>query len=251
MSRTKPPYELPRFLERHLAMLAKLYASEGKRDYEEIVVNACPRIEEGWTYDNWNGGSCGHALHLILPEDLYLRFMKQRDDLQTQIATDLNGLHNVQDEHIAEVFLEIEASDDDEDWRRESALFRSKARRVSEDTATRIWGTAGYRVFLSHKDSVKKTATTLKEGLRVFGVSAFVAHKDIHPTKQWQDEIEAALASMDAFVAFMSKTFHDSNWTDQEVGYASLPQRANYCTSAWHGPVWFYWPVSGFELRAS
>ena len=220
MSRTKPTFELPRLLERHLAMLAKLYVSEGKRDHEEIVVNAYPRIEEEWTYDNWNGGTCGHALHLILPEDLYLRFLRQRDDLQTQIAKDLNGLHDVQDEHIAAVFLEIEAADDDDEWRRESALFRSKPRRVSADTTTRIWGTDGYRVFLSHKASGKETAITLKEGLQVFGVSTFVAHKDITPTRQGQKEIEAALASMDAFVAFMCKTFHDSKWTDQEVEYA-------------------------------
>ena len=220
MSRIKPTFELPRLLERRLATLARLYASEGKKDHEEIVVNGYPRIEEEWTYDNWNGGTYGHALHLILPEDLYLRFTRQRDDLQTQIAKDLNGLHNVQNEYIAEVFFEMEAADDGDDWRRKSALFRSKPRMVSADTTTRIWGTDGYRVFLSHKASVKETATTLKEGLRVFGVSAFVAHKDITPTKQWQDEIEAALASMDAFVAFMSKTFHDSNWTDQEVGYA-------------------------------
>lgn len=53
-----------------------------------------------------------------------------------------------------------------------------------------------------------------------FGVSAFVAHEDIHPTKAWQDEIENALASMDGFVALMTTDFHDSNWTDQEVGYA-------------------------------
>ena len=220
MSRTKQTFELPRLLERHLSILAKLYALEGKRDHEEIVVNAYPRIEEEWTYDNWNGGTFGHAVHLILPEDLYLRFTRQRDDFQTEIAKDLNGLHNEQNEHIAVVFLQIETADDDDNWRRESALFRSKPRTVTADTTTRIWGTDGYRVFLSHKAGVKETATTLKEGLRVFGVSAFVAHKDIRPTKEWQDEIEAALASMDAFVALMSKTFHDSDWTDQEVGYA-------------------------------
>jgi hypothetical protein len=60
----------------------------------------------------------------------------------------------------------------------------------------------------------------LKESLRVFGISAFVAHEDIHPTKEWQDEIENALFSMDAFVALMTEEFHESIWTDQEVGVA-------------------------------
>jgi hypothetical protein len=53
-----------------------------------------------------------------------------------------------------------------------------------------------------------------------FGISCFVAHEDIHPTKEWQDEIENALASMDAFVALMTEKFHHSLWTDQEVGFA-------------------------------
>lgn len=60
----------------------------------------------------------------------------------------------------------------------------------------------------------------LKERLRLFGISCFVAHEDIHPTKAWQDEIENALASMDGFVALMTANFHDSDWTDQEVGFA-------------------------------
>lgn len=85
---------------------------------------------------------------------------------------------------------------------------------------TRIWGNKGYRVFLSHKAGVKKAAAQVKEQLESFGVSAFVAHADIQPTKEWQEEIENALASMDAFVALLTKKFHRSLWTDQEVGYA-------------------------------
>lgn len=47
-----------------------------------------------------------------------------------------------------------------------------------------------------------------------------MAHEDVHPTKEWQDEIENALSSMDAFVALMTSDFHNSLWTDQEVGFA-------------------------------
>jgi hypothetical protein len=75
-------------------------------------------------------------------------------------------------------------------------------------------------VFLSHKSEVKKETAELKDSLRVFGISCFVAHDDIHPTKEWQDEIENALGSMDGFVALMTEGFHDSLWTDQEVGFA-------------------------------
>ncbi|WIM06798.1 MAG: toll/interleukin-1 receptor domain-containing protein [Candidatus Nitricoxidivorans perseverans] len=74
--------------------------------------------------------------------------------------------------------------------------------------------------FLSHKSEVKREVSELKDRLRLFGISCFVAHEDIHPTKAWQHEIENALASMDGFVALMTESFHESDWTDQEVGFA-------------------------------
>ena len=67
---------------------------------------------------------------------------------------------------------------------------------------------------------MKCDTATLKDALRYYGISAFVAHEDIHPTKEWQDEIENALSTMDGFVALMTSGFHNSDWTDQEVGYA-------------------------------
>jgi hypothetical protein len=94
--------------------------------------------------------------------------------------------------------------------------------RVAKKAIQRIWGEhdKGFRVFLSHRSKSKKKAADLKERLALFGVSCFVAHQDVSPTKAWQDEIELALHSMDAFVALMTKGFHDSLWTDQEVGFA-------------------------------
>ena len=207
-------YELPKKIERHLAALSRLYAQDGLRTLQEIVVNAQIRITEGWTYDNWNGGH-GHALYLVIPESLFLSAARNRDETQTKIRGDLNTLHNLQDEHIAEVFLEMDVPED-RDWRQESGLLISTSRTVAHDAEKRIWGDRGFRLFVSHKAEVKKEVAELKEKLGFFGVSAFVAHQDISPTKAWQDEIENALHSMDAFAALMTEDFHDSNWTDQE-----------------------------------
>lgn len=212
-------FELPQNIERYLAALSKLYAQDGKRPLQEIIVNAQSRVHEGWSDDNWNGDACGHALYLILPERLFLGTVKKKSDIQRQIKEDLNRLHNVHNEFIAEVFLEMEVAEDHE-WRKESGLLIDGKRDAPPDATKRIWENVGFRVFLSHKSEVKKEAAALKDGLRLFGISGFVAHEDIHPTKAWQDEIENALASMDAFVALMTDNFHDSNWTDQEVGYA-------------------------------
>lgn len=219
MSEHASNFELPKNIEHYLATLSKLYAHEGKRQFQEVIVNAQIRVHEEWDYDNWNGGTYGHALFLAVPERLFLSSIKQKGDIESKITNDLNKLHNFQNEHISAVFLEMEAAEDHE-WRKESGLLLAGKRVVSPDATKRIWGDDGFRVFLSHKSEVKKETAALKDGLRLFGISGFVAHEDIHPTKAWQDEIENALASMDGFVALMTEDFHDSNWTDQEVGYA-------------------------------
>lgn len=95
-----------------------------------------------------------------------------------------------------------------------------KPPKVSAAAIKRIWEGDGYRLFLSHKSEVSKEVLRLKKKLKVYGVSAFVAHASIKPTRQWQDEIENGLHSMQALAALITKDFHESNWTDQEVGFA-------------------------------
>ena len=221
MSDDTPQFELPRKIEHYLAVLSKLYAREDQKQKQEIIVNSKVRVNEEWTYDNWNGGTYGHALYLVVPEVLYLSVARQRDKLQEEIRTELNGVHNVQNEFIAAVFLEVdEVEVEDRDWRKESGLLISEQRFVPPEAERRVWGDGGFRLFLSHKAEIKKKAANLKERFELFGVSCFVAHEDIHPTKEWQDEIENALFSMDALLALMTDEFHDSDWTDQEVGVA-------------------------------
>jgi hypothetical protein len=91
---------------------------------------------------------------------------------------------------------------------------------VSEKDVNRIWGKAGFRLFLSHKSGVRAKTAKLSTALQHYGVSAFVAHDAIHPTREWQAEIELALRTMDGLAALMTEDFHTSNWTDQEIGCA-------------------------------
>jgi hypothetical protein len=81
------------------------------------------------------------------------------------------------------------------------------------------WGKRGLRVFISHLAINKEFATQLKSALSDYGIAAFVAHEDIEPTREWQDEIERGLATCDALVVLLSPGFKESNWTDQEVGF--------------------------------
>lgn len=77
-----------------------------------------------------------------------------------------------------------------------------------------------FRLFISHISAAKDKATRLKECLAPYGIGGFVAHEDIYPTLEWQDEIERALFCMDAFVAIHTVGFSASFWTQQEIGFA-------------------------------
>lgn len=83
-----------------------------------------------------------------------------------------------------------------------------------------FWEPFHFKLFLSHLSSFKSTTGQLQSALRKYGISAFVAHVDIEPTREWLDEIEAGLHSMDALAAILMPGFKESNWTDQEVGFA-------------------------------
>lgn len=218
MSR-RQDYEIPKNIDHYLAVVSKLYAQDGEQRKQEIIVNAQVRVHEEWSSDNWNGGTYGHALYLTIPETIYLGVVRDRDDIQKSIAEDINKIHNIKNEFIEEVFIEMEVPQD-KDWRKESGLLMHGKRIIPPDAEKRIWSDDGFRVFLSHKTEAKTETAELKQALKLYGISCFVAHEDIHPTHEWQNEIENALSSMDALVALMTEEFHDSNWTDQEVGFA-------------------------------
>ena len=79
MSGHGPTFDLPKNIERYLAALSRLYAQEGKKQLQTIVVNSQVRVIEEWSSDNWNGGTFGHALYLVIPETLYLSVVKNKD----------------------------------------------------------------------------------------------------------------------------------------------------------------------------
>ena len=59
----------------------------------------------------------------------------------------------------------------------------------------------------------------MKEVLKPYHISSFVAHEDITPTLPWQIEIERALNTMDAMLCIHTKGFSRSPWTQQEIGF--------------------------------
>lgn len=83
-----------------------------------------------------------------------------------------------------------------------------------------FWKNKYLRVFLCHISIQRKYAAELQEALERFGMSTFVAHNDIEPTTEWQNEIETALSTCEVLIALMHDGFKESNWTSQEVGFA-------------------------------
>jgi hypothetical protein len=91
---------------------------------------------------------------------------------------------------------------------------------IGVDSEYKIFKKDSFGLFISHRDSIKKSANLIKGKLQFYGVSSFVAHEDIEPSEDWIKEIEKALFSMDALLALLSDGFSSSVWTNQEVGVA-------------------------------
>ena len=76
------------------------------------------------------------------------------------------------------------------------------------------------RVFLSYSSKDKEFAGQLKAELETRGFEAFLAHEDIKPTQEWEAEIFKNLKACDAFIPLLSENFAESDWCDQETGFA-------------------------------
>lgn len=102
----------------------------------------------------------------------------------------------------------------------EELALEAPARGSAPTREVTFWKAGHFRLFLSHLASFKVQTSHLQTALRKYAISSFVAHEDIEPTKEWQEEIEAALNTMDALVAILMPGFQESRWCDQEVGFA-------------------------------
>lgn len=83
-----------------------------------------------------------------------------------------------------------------------------------------FWKEGYFKLFISHLSSNRERMFNLKTTLDRWGVSAFVAHVDIEPSREWRNEVEAGLETMDAMLVVVEPGFKESDWCCQEVGYA-------------------------------
>lgn len=116
-------------------------------------------------------------------------------------------LSNVPDETISKIAKELEIQHD---------FYPSEL----DLGGSKFWLSNHFRLFISHLSAYKVKASQLQKALNKYYITSFVAHEDIEPTKEWQEEILKALFSMDSLVAIITEKFNNSKWTDQEVGIA-------------------------------
>ena len=85
---------------------------------------------------------------------------------------------------------------------------------------TAPWPNRGLKLFISHRDVEKAVLAKVAHQLNNFGIVSFLAHDAIEKGTVWREGLELGLNSMDALLAYCSEGFSQSDWTQQEVGYA-------------------------------
>jgi len=112
-----------------------------------------------------------------------------------------------------------------------------------------FWKDGYFKVFVSHLSSNRERMSAMKSSLSIWGISAFIAHEDIEASKEWRDEVEAGLETMELLVAVVEPGFKESDWCAQEVGYALgrkidiIPLRAGL------DPFGFFGKYQGIQIK--
>lgn len=193
------------------AQIARLQNASPETDVLEKA--RASLVETG--YDGWNGGTTFFTLMLEVPIPTYAAIGDLREELERSIQ---QLTSQVVRKEVGNAISQVVISP-----------MLADASRPTEPAPTTdipaadipsFWQQGFFRLFITHLATNKTDAHQLKERLARFQIAAFVAHDDIEPTKEWQDEIERALRTMDALAAIISPGFLSSQWCDQEIGFA-------------------------------
>ena len=159
-------------------------------------------------HDNWNGGMDFYAVEITIDVKTYVTLRNRGivEEVCSQIAEAFNISMNNTSDSVRDVSLTP------------SSTTTFDERKIAEPSS--YWKVGYYKVFISHVSQYKSSASNLKIMLEPYGITAFVAHEDIKPSKDWEVEIEKALFSMNALCAILTPDFNKSSWCDQECGYA-------------------------------
>lgn len=203
--------EFPKTADEIVATLTDIYRHQSEPDMVELLESAIAHIEE-IEYDNWNGGTYSYALMLDVPVSVFVSVESKLQKIEKSMSSKLAVIcRNVSNHYLSKVTITPLTS-----------KLTGVGPRVKPPDAEvkHIWKEGYFRLFLSHVSAHKVAVAEIKSELQLLGISGFVAHEDITPSLEWQNEIELALRSMHSLAALLTPDFHQSNWTDQEIGFA-------------------------------
>ena len=150
-----------------------------------------------------------------MPVDVFAQLGDQVRPIEERISNRIAGVLRVPDRHhVTGVVVQPSLV------ARTSTRLADVVTARSQRAVPQFWAPDQFRLFISHVTSFRQRATALRQSLARYHISGFVAYETIDPGELWQREIEAALRSMHAMAALITPDFHDSEWTDQEVGWA-------------------------------
>jgi hypothetical protein len=193
------------------ATLLRMLELKGLEEAHSVVSSSNLEVEQ-IGYDNWNGGTYDYRINLELPIESFVHLEHKIEALEKEILTIIQPLWKTNENiNVSSVAIQPLPLTSD-GIRRFSPLGHSRL--------PSFWTPGNLRLFISHTSANGANASALQESLTPFGVSGFVAHVDIEPTKEWEAEIFKALQTMDALVAILTPDFPNSKWCDQEVGIA-------------------------------
>jgi len=194
---------LPKIVE----ALASVFRAE-HRESLSLLLSKAKTVVRQTSYDNWNGGTCGFTLELHISARVYAQ-LGDVDAVERDLLNRIGQLTRTYPNENVECVVILPFSNDEHDDLPATAA-----------SSASFWQTGFFKLFLSHVSADKELVATLANDLRPYGISAFVAHDDIEPTKEWEAEIRLALATCDALTCVLTEGFPASRWTDQEVGFA-------------------------------
>ncbi len=206
-----PEGEFPTPVAEVVATLADLFRHQDRKEIVELLESAQAWFDNTG-YDNWNGGTYTYALRLEVPISVFASIEPRLAQVEKEISEKL-------------VYFSRTLPNDSLGEATVSPITAGKPQvgqrfAPSEIEVRRLWPQNRFRLFLSHISKYKVPVSRLRDELELRGVAAFVAHQAIKPSLEWQHEIELALRSMHALAALITPGFHESLWTDQEIGWA-------------------------------
>lgn len=211
-------YALPQKVMSALRRLFRFYNNEGENLLRDIIEASHVYIDIAASYDNWNGGTYGHAVILFVSSNVIDSIdLNKQDQILDRLEKDLRkAVPKIENEYIS--IVSIQEIDESDSQFQASIPFSNEPIARPEDVG--LWRENSLRLFISHRDRHKVIARELSDSLEAYGISAFVAHDAIKPMREWQQEIMNGLMTMEVLLVLLTDDFHESEWTNQEVGYA-------------------------------